>query len=415
MRRNLSHLATGSVFSQAILVIVMPFLTRIYNPDAFGALAVFSATYAFTIPFATLKYDSTLILPKSNQSATHITVMVTLLVSVLMVLVGAVLGIMLLLGKEEPSWMLWLPVALWLGAIYTLTQQWSARRSNYRDFAHSQMVGALLNTSTSLILGLWLGGRPIFLVLAFIVGLGGSLSYMCWGKYRQFFLFSRVRYANLLRRAIAYRQFPILVLPSTLLTVASQSSVPLILALYYSISEIGQFAIASRILLLPVAVIGGALVEAFRAEFVRRRRSRQKILGLVVTTLRTLLIIAPPVFGGLALVAPYAFSFVFGTDYQEAGNITRALALGVGLQFIGTPFSVIFVALRRSAIGLKMQIVTTLLPLSVLFFSAAANFKLSAALALFSVASAISIIIMIFIAYRFCKMTDGELFSVGGG
>ena len=182
MERNLKQLVSGSVFSQALLLASMPFLTRVFNPDAFGVMAVFSATYAIIIPVMTLKYDAALILPKSNQSAISLTVLVFIIATSLGLMSGFLLWVGMQLWPHAGEISSWLPVALWLGAMYTLIKEWSARRNDYQHFARSQVIGALLNIGTSLGLGIFLGGKPSYLVAGFVFGMAGSLIYM-FSKY----------------------------------------------------------------------------------------------------------------------------------------------------------------------------------------------------------------------------------------
>ena len=408
MRRNLSRLASGAVFSQALMVASTPLLTRVFSPEAFGIMAVFSATYAIAIPISTLKFDAAVILPKAGHGAIGLTALVILISSSLALVASGLgwLAAQLWLLPQAHATNVWLPLALWLGALYTLTQQWSARISDYKHFARSQVLGAALNIGTSLALGLLFGGQPAHLVMGFVCGLAGSLGYMYLSHSWKFSNTSRLSAISLLRRAKVYRQFPLLVLPTTLLMTIGQNSIPLVLNFYYSIDDVGQFAIANRLLLVPAALIGGALTEAFRSEFVRRQRNRLDVAGLFRRTLGTLTILAIPMFAILAITAHWLFSLVFGTDYEVAGHIARSMILGVAAQFVGGPFASIFVALRRAAIGFSIQIVTTVVPLAMLAGAAAFHLPLTTALAAYAAASAATIAAMLFIALRHCQASD---------
>ena len=409
MRRNLARLASGAVFSQALLLASTPLLTRLYDPDAFGMMAVFSAAYALSIPITTLKYDAAIILPKSAQSAISITAMVVFIASTFALLAGGILWVGTQLAMPHAQDLhLWLPLALWLGAMYTLTQQWSARHGNYSTYARSQIIGAILNVGTSLAFGIWGGGRPEYLIMGFVSGMAGSLAYMCWSRRDSLSLIFGQSLGGVFKRLKVYRQFPGLVLPTTFLIIIGQSSIPLVLTAFYAMDQVGQFAVANRLLLVPAGMIGGAIIEAFRSEFVRRQRNRQEVLTMFKNTLRSLSFIALPLFVVLAIIAPALFSLVFGAGYEESGYVARAVALGVAAQFIGNPFANVFVALRRTALGFRVQIGTTVIPLLLLCVAAAAGFSLTAALTLYAVVSALSIGMMLLIAYKLCVMSDTE-------
>ncbi len=407
LRRNLVRLASGTILAQVLMIAATPILTRIYAPSAFGVMAVFSSAYAIVIGFTTFKYDAAVILPRAHRNAARITLLVVILATLLSAVVAMLALILEATGVGTiPFSIAWLAGALWLGAAYTLTQQWSARIANYRYYARSQVLGTVFNVGIGMMCGWLWGGTANFLILGFMAGLAVSLCYMCW----EFSIWKLPRMPitrkSLIRHAAAYRQFPLLVLPTALLTTIGTSSIPLILSANYSLGEVGAFAVANRLLLAPAALIGGALTEAFRAEFVARIRDRESAGDLYVKTLRLLVVVAAPAFGLLALLAPMLFLHIFGATYEASGAIGRAVALALFAQFINTPFAYVFVALRKSGIGLAAQVGTTVVPLAVLTICANRGVPLILALYVYSAITALGVIIAQVAVYRLCAHAD---------
>lgn len=408
MWRNVIHLASGAVLAQVLLVASTPILTRIFNAEAFGIFAVFSAAYAIAIPIFTMKYDVAVILPKSNRGAIGISALVVFIASSFALVFGGLLWLAVEISffPQANELNVWLPLALWLGALYTLTIQWSARQRDYKDFARSQVFGAVINIVTSLALGLWFDGQPEHLIIGFVCGMAGSFGYMWLSRPGKLSVNPKLSVPRLFRRAVVYRQFPALVLPATLLMIIGQSSLPLILTVFYSIKDVGQFAIANRLLIVPAALIGNAVWEVFRSEFFRRQRDRVELSSLVCNTLRTLTILAIPIFGILGAISPWLFSLVFGAEYDEAGYLARAMILGVATQFICNPFSSVFVALRRNRIGLQIQFATTFLPLALLIAAAVFDLTLKTALVVYAAGTAVSMTMMLLIALSLIRASD---------
>lgn len=413
MHRNILRLVSGAFFSQALLLGATPFLTRIFKPEAFGALAVFSAYYALTIPITTLKYDAAVVLPRSNKTALDITAIVVIIAT----FVAALTGVMILLIAK--GWLtydaglnLCLPVALWLGAMQTLIQQWSARICDYRHFTRSQIIGAILNVGICIAMGFFFGSRASFLVLGFVCGLAGSVVYMVYVYSDRIQLLTCFTISRLWRRAVIYSHFPGLVLPTTLLLSVGQNSLPLILKTNYSPGEIGQFALANRFLLIPAALIGGAFAEAFRAELNKRNRQRLDVSSLLSNTLRRLLVVAIPIFGVLVLGAPIIFSNIFGNGYEYSAQVAQAMAPGVAAQFIGHPFSCVFVVLRRPGYGMCAQFLTTVGPFAFLAIAAVLNKSLVFSLHTYSIASIFFMSIMLFLAFKLCSQINGRVIAV---
>jgi O-antigen/teichoic acid export membrane protein len=411
MRRNILQLSSGAVISQILMLASTPLLTRIFNTEAFGVMAVFTAAYAIAIPITTLKYDAAVILPKATKSAIFLAALVVFIASAIVIVVSGLLGVATRMSLLPDGYdvNLCLPLALWLGALYTLAQQWSARQSDYKNFARSQVIGTVLNIGISLTLGILFGGQPHHLVMGFICGLIGSLIYMFLSRDQKIQYKFSINVKGLLRRANVYRQFPLLVLPGALLMTIGQNSIPLILSTYYPLGDVGQFAIANRLLLVPTALIGGALAESFRSEFVRQQRERFDTTSLFKKTLNTLVILALPIFSLLFVVAPFLFSVIFSHDYEEAGHLSRALMIGVAAQFIALPFACVFVALRQNALGLRVHIAATFIPLALLWGAAAFQLPIMIALGIYSAATAVCMAMMLVIAQRLCHTSDGMI------
>lgn len=408
MRRNMGRLTSGALLSQLILVVATPILTRIYDPKAFGVFAIFSSAYAIVIPLSTFKFDSAIILPGAESGAIRLTLL-AILVSTVIASSLAIVGVLVGDGAKPPLGQVlntWFAAAIWFGALFTLTQQWSARNCDYSRFAKSQILGAVINVSTGIGLGYLFGGQAVHLVAGFVFAMACSVFYMSGWQLRPWFQNLGSLKFNLWRRAKVYRQFPLLVLPTSILVGVGQNSVPIILSSYYPLELVGLFAVVNRVLLLPAGVIGGAITEAFRSEFVRRLRNRQNVSKLLVTTLAGLAFVAITIFGFLALVASCLFTLAFGTAYEQAGDVARAFIIGSIAHFIGNPLASIFVALRRSALGFRMQLAITLLPISLLIISASFNFSMNGSLYIYSFGTAMLIALMIIVAIRICRKSD---------
>ena len=415
MRNNLARLTSGAVLGQAIIVGSIPFLTRLFPPEAFGAFAVFTAVYAFLVPMTTLKYDASVVLTGSERVATVLTMFVVFLASSLCLLVSIIISTNLL----SPIWqkldnLTWLPLALWLGAMYTLFQQWAARASDYRYYSRSQVISAAANVSVSLSGGYLVGGSVGLLVAGFIVGLTTGIVYLLFNQQPRRHHFKCIRVNNFRRLAIAYAYIPKLVLPTILINVMGTSLLPVVLVTSYDLHETGSFAIANRLLLVPAAVFGTAVSETFRAEFMHLIRSRQATGAVLGVTFKRLLAVALPLFGLLFLLAPWAVPTVFGQTYGSSGDIVRALTLGNLAQFVCNPFGHVFIAFRQSGKGLAAQALQTVLPIVSLAVAAHYGASIVDALAVYSFVTLIVVVGVLRMIFNLTQTND-KRYQAGGG
>ncbi len=409
LRGNLARLASGSIIAQAVVALSTPVLTRLFAPEAFGVAALFTAAYGLMIPLVTLKYDQAVVMPKAHNRARSIGAMVMMVAALIsgMVGVGILVYFWFVPGSRQP--VLWLlPVALWLGAAYTLIQQWSSRLADYTHYARGQVVGALVNVGICIGGALAFSARPLFIVLGFTAGMGVALAYTTWG-FRGWPYRARITgWARLMRQMKAYRNFPVLVLPTALVTVVGANGVPFILAQQYSLKELGEFAVANRVMVIPAAIVGGALAEAVRSEFAARQRTGEPVVPVFGKVFAPILGAAAVLFGAIYLAAPTALSLLFGRQYDAAGPIAQALALAAAAYFVCAPFAYVFAILRSPALGLLGQALLAFLPMGALFLGARWGLPLTRTLHIYSGCTFLGGAMMMWLAYRKCIRFDAR-------
>jgi O-antigen/teichoic acid export membrane protein len=402
---NVARIATGTVASQALVLFATPILTRQFEPEEFGALAVFTAAYAVVAGLTTLKYELAIILPPEPRRAvdlTELAVATSLAISSL-ILLGLVLC-RWFLGVPAEWYYLLVPLSAVIGAIYTSAQQWSARANDYRRYARAQVLNSVTNIAVCMVLAFLAHQFSGSLVIGYLAGMAMAMLYLGAGMLRATRKVARDEPSggSLLEVAREYRRFPLYVLPSYFLTTVGTSAPAFILQALFSLREVGHYAIASRFLLIPGALIGGAISEAFRAEFVDRVRRESELVQFVRHTLYKLCVFATPVFLLFFAIAPELFALLFSPEYRDSGELSRYLCIGVFAQFISMPFSHIFVGTGRVRLGLIMQAGVSILPLLALLISSVLGGSLHTAMLLSSLTTLLTGALMIMAAYSSC-------------
>jgi O-antigen/teichoic acid export membrane protein len=387
----------------------MPLLTRLYAPEDFGALAVFAALHAILAGLFTLKYDLSIILPAGDDKALDLTLLTVTLSALLSSLLFAGVAVGHLAFGALPPYYLLLPLSTLLAAGYTCGQQWGARKGDYGRFARSQVVNATANVATGVMLAIAASLVLGNLVAAFVTGLGAGLAYLMYDSWRnRAELKLADRFARLVATAREYRRFPLYVLPSSLMMTLGISGPPFVLQALFSLQEVGHYAIASRFLLIPGALVGGAVSEAFRPELVDRINRGEQVSSFVLRTTWRLMLVAIPFFALFFLIAPMLFSFLFGEDYRLSGILSRYLALGVLAQFIAQPLGYVFVATHNVRLGLFLQSTLTMLSLIGLvvggLYGGLEEALLLSSFLTFAVAS-----VLVLLAQRCCRAIDRAL------
>jgi len=131
-------LASGSAGAKAIGALSVPVITRIYLPEHFGVLAVFTSLTALLVPFGTLRYSMALPLPKRDGTALNLAVLcastlltVSLLAALVFWIAAPYLLDLLSMPELLPFWWL-LPLAIFGTGLYELLSHWAVRDKAFK-------------------------------------------------------------------------------------------------------------------------------------------------------------------------------------------------------------------------------------------------------------------------------------------
>lgn len=413
-RRDVLKLASSSGVSQLLLVAATPALSRLYGPDAFGALAVFSSLYSILVGIFMLKFELSILLSKDTEKAialTRLTLRLSGWFSSIM-LFGMIVARVVYL--DFPAVYFFLPITIFIGALLSTAHQWASRLKHFGYSSISSISNTVTNLALCFILS-YLGFVAEGLIIGYAAGLLAATIYLCLKHSSVFSSSLLLGDVNALALIREYRQFPTHILPNAIVAALAQFSLPIIGAHYFSASAIGLYSMANRVLVLPTALLGVAIADAFRSEFVSRLHRGDDYVALLKKMLLTLVAIAVPSYVGLYLLSPVAFRIVFGDQFADAGTYARYLCAGAAGQFITLPFLYLFIALDRTRAGLMVQATLNILPI-VGFVIGAQAAGLDAALIAFSSLSAAGCVILIgfiwFFATNF-KSRPNEILVTG--
>lgn len=400
---NTFHVASANVVSQATIFLATPILARVYGVEDFGVYAMFSALLAVLSGLFTLKYELAIVLPKESEAARSITAL-TMWLSVLFS--GSLLALLAaraVLTGGHPGWeFLFQPFATVLAAATSAFQQWSARASDYRAFSVSLVIGACVNVVTAVALGEMFHAPAMGLMLGFVVGQVSTVA--------SSLLVMRPRLVPVSLRAVKqagleFKRFPIYVLPSSLFLTVSTSALPWLVAKLFTLADVGNYAVASRVLLAPSTLIGGAVAAAFRADLVARLHRGEPVFPFFRRIIFLTSTAALCVFSLAGVVAPTAFALVFGDSYRLAGELARYLALGAFAQFIVQPVQFTFIATGDIRGGVLLQSAGGAIPVAA-FLLGAATGNLHAAAIAYSLSALMMAVVILIKASLILRSTD---------
>lgn len=359
--RSVSILVGGTAVGQALMMLALPLLTRLYTPADFSVLAVYTSLLGIIAVPACLRLDIAIPLPKHDTDAANILVLAlgfaiaTSTLVALPVLIAPAF-VSKLLGSEGIKLYLWLlPIGVLFASTYSAVQFWATRKKNFSVIAKTRVSQAIGNISTQVGFG-WFGTSPIGLVLGQIIGNGiGIASLIRYITTKDALTLKAVRLSEMHRLLILYKRFPQY---SAIEALANNASiqVPIIIIASMAIGpEAGFLALAMQVMQAPSSIIGGAIAQVYLSKAPEEHRLGS--LGNFTTSILGGLIktgVGPMIFAGI--IAPEAFSLLFGEKWHRAGVLVIWMTPWLILQFLTSPISMALHVTGNQILALALQI-----------------------------------------------------------
>lgn len=366
--RNILALMSGTALAQVVVLAMMPLLARLYTPEDFGLLASFASVVAIIAAIATLKYDMAVMLPDQDEAAISLTRIarwvsfaVCLVSTVVIVLIAPWLADLI----NSPDVAPWLALA---GvSAFTLTEiailgYWLNRKSRYKEIASNRVLQSGTTAVSQLALGFV---KPL--------GAGGLIIGTIFGQLVSIFALRRkttelraeqrppiAEHTKLMRR---YRNMPIFNAPTALIDAVRMNGINLLIAAV-SVSALGQFSMAWKLVEVPAALISAALSQVFFQHFSVVERGN--MLKSVVSSIQKSALFGVLPFALVWVLSPWLFPFVLGNNWVDAGHYAQALVPWLFMNLITSPISTIFVVTERQHISLIFSILYTAVPFAVI-------------------------------------------------
>lgn len=362
--RGMAILSLGSGLARGIGVGSIPLLTRLYSPEDFGVLAVFTAIVSLLAPILTLRYVLAMPLPRHDGVAINLMALSLLL----MICITGVMTIALwhfaplflgLLSVESiaPWWWLIL-LGIVAAAGYELMTYWAMRVRNYKVIAFTNVWQSVIGSIVKIVLGLF-SIQQVGLLFGHVVGNGGGVMVL-WRRFADSFYtnWKYIRPSIMRKVAWRYRGFAFYRVPSQFLLVFSSQAPVLLVTLIYDSNTTGQLALALMAVTLPVALFGRTTAKAFYSEASRLGpKQPHAIRAMLFAVIKRLAAIAVAPALILMIFGDKLFPLVFGANWELAGVFSSNLALFIFFQFLQAPVAHVFYIFdkQRSLLVLNIQ------------------------------------------------------------
>ncbi|MDO9178521.1 MAG: oligosaccharide flippase family protein [Agitococcus sp.] len=364
--RSVAVLAGGSAFGQILMIVALPFLTRLYTPNDFSVLAVFSAILAVLSIVSTLRLDIAIPVAKNDKDAVILTVLALLSVFVFSLLISLSIVCFSERISTHPklsllSPYLWLvPIGVFLTGGYNTLQFWISRHKGFALISRTRITQTIAAVAVQVTAGMY-GITPLGLLLGYIFSVGGGF-FVLLKHIIQFHnrIFSNLTFKQLKYTLYQYRKYPQY---STFEALANNTAIqlPMIIIAFYGVgSEAGYLLLAMRVMQAPLTVVGSAIAQVYMSHASEEyKKGNLSTFTADVIGRLTKIGVGPLIFAGI--LAPIIFPIVFGEVWSRAGILVSWMVPWFVFQFLSSPISMSLHILEHQSLALWLQVFGVLL------------------------------------------------------
>lgn len=395
--RSVATLVGGTASGQAILVLASPILTRLYTPEEFGTLAIYSSILGIVSVVASLRYELAIPLPEKDEDAANLLALSLGIVIGMSLIVG--LGVWAF-GEQITFWAnapalksyLWLlPLGVGIVGTYQVFNYWAVRKQAFSRIARTKLNQGLGAALTQIGFG-FLKLGPLGLLIGHVVGQGiGTTTLIALAQREDKEALKSISLRGLRHMARRYQRYPLLSSLSGLINSTGLQLPALLLASLYGLQVAGWFTLGQQVIGVPMTLVGQAVSQVYLGEAARLARQNPSSLRfLFLKIANRLLILGIPPLGVLALGGSWLFVWIFGESWRDAGTYMQVLSLMLLIQFMVVPLSQTLNILERQAWQLGWDVGRLLLVMTALLVTHTLSWSPLGAVAMYSIAMLIA-------------------------
>jgi O-antigen/teichoic acid export membrane protein len=360
---DVMKMASAPLVIQALSFFITPIITRLYNPEAYGILTIFSSIVDPIAGFAGMGYCTAIMIAKNSEETANIvgvclltTFALSLAASLVIVGGGSTFEThMTNLGLVNVLWLM--PIFIFMHGTYMVFRYWTMQNGEFGSLARANIARFVSDNSYTLSTGILFGSSGINLIIGGILG-GIASPIVLWrqiwkkGSWR---IIKQISWSRILAVSKRYRKFPLYNVWIDLLSRFS-GLVPIYLLLYYfSQTVVGYYALGLRLLNMPMSLLGNSIGEVFfqRDTQTGMMNSEDRLIKLY----KILVYLSMLPFMLLAITGEEIFVIIFGQAWSEAGIYAQILSFYILIRFITLPASYLAIRMEKQEYSLLFNVV----------------------------------------------------------
>jgi len=360
MLRNIATLMTGTAGAQAVMVLGVPFLTRLYSPSDFGYLASVVAVCSILSGVTSLQYETALLIKKEEGDAESLLwLCLIFLVAICSLLAGVgflacAVGLLGFIPEQVPIALV--VVGLFIYGLNNILTNWHTREKRFKMLSTAALLRSISIVAAQCLLFSIIGSRGLVFGHIFGFGIYGLLLTVILLARDRSSVFRAKTGTALLRVLKLHRDFPIYSTWVGLLNRCSSNLPNLLFLRLFSPAVAGAYSLSTRLARAPLALVGRSVFRVVFQHIGQHANDRGEVRNCIETTVRRMAMVAGPCFAVLALVVTPAVTRFLGNAWSEAGEYSRLLLPSLFLVYLTWPMTAAYNTLNQQKKVLQFNI-----------------------------------------------------------
>jgi O-antigen/teichoic acid export membrane protein len=357
---------------QLLIIGSLPAYSKIFDPGMYGEYVIFVGAYTVISVLAGVRYDSAIVLPRSDALAATLSALVMLIAIAVSALIAAAVLLAWTFDWAPDRWLrierdfgYGLAAATAIGALQRCLIGWCVRSSRFLLMGFGQFLFCLVTVIAQLSFARLMGQLPA-LIWGFVCALGFQTACLATLTLHLKRPVAGIRISLRAMGVVArkYRRFPTYMVGYALASSMRDRLVQVVLGIGAGAAVVGRFGLAYRVVFAPNSLVYSAVSPVFFR--IASRGTRQAVgrfaAGLVEATF--VVLVVPYV--AFAIEAPALTEAVLSEKWRGTGPYLQALS-GAALLLSATCWlDRAFDSFRRQNVAFLLEASFTLISISLI-------------------------------------------------
>ncbi|TVT28910.1 oligosaccharide flippase family protein [Salinicoccus cyprini] len=368
--KNLFTLMTGTLAGQAIIILTMPIISRIYSPASFG---IYSSTVAIINIIAvatTLRYEIAIAISKDLKER-YILFSLSLIVNVLFTIALAIILLLVnfLFSMFSYFIIFYIVISVFLIGLLQIFTNIGVSYNEFKVVSFTKFSQSFTQVLIQLV-GYFFKENSFFLFLGYTFGKANGLTLLANKTYSHLNI-KLLSKKELKKVAYKFRRFPLYVLPSSLINAFTSNIVVILILVVYGGFYAGIYGFVMRIINAPSQLISKSFNNAlYKFSHDSNIHQLRKVYLITASSIAIFISLILLIFLSVKI---NIFTFFFGEEWAYVNKIITPLLFMMIFQFSVIPLSEILTILNKQNIKLAWDIIKLFITLA-LFFMASIKF-----------------------------------------